>query len=72
MNFKKKISQDLKRYVDVKQEYRSMNLDKTEFLTTKAFRIFSMLSKWDVQASMNLKNLEVNKEEMQKELNESY
>lgn len=29
-----------------------MNMDKTEFLTTKAFRIFSMLGKWDIEGSL--------------------
>lgn len=29
-----------------------MNMDKTEFLTTKAFRIYSKLGKWDIQSSL--------------------
>ena len=32
-----------------------MNIDKTEFLTTKAFKLFSILGKWDIKASMKLK-----------------
>lgn len=32
-----------------------MNIDKTEFLTTKAFKLFSTLSKWDIKGSMGLR-----------------
>ena len=50
--FKKKFTQNLKNYVDIKQQYRTMNIDKTEFLTTKAFRLYSMIGKWDVNTAL--------------------
>ena len=33
-----------------------MNVDKTEFLTTKAFKIFSTLGKWDIRSSFERSN----------------
>lgn len=50
--FKKKFTQNLKNYVDIKQNYKTMNIDKTEFLTTKAFRLYSIIGKWDVNSAL--------------------
>jgi len=31
-----------------------MNIDKTELLTTKAFRLFSMLGKWNIDSLLKI------------------
>lgn len=32
-----------------------MNMDKTEFLTSKAFKIYSMLSRWNIKSTLEEK-----------------
>ena len=44
-----------------------MNMDKTEFLTTKAFRIFSMLGKWDIQSSLKEEDEIIEESQIEKE-----
>lgn len=56
--FKQKFNIDVKNFIEIFNDYRTMNVDETAFINTKAFQIFSNLNKWDLPKSIVDKPIE--------------